>query len=151
MQEKKKGSFLKLLVLLLVLAVFLTYLKNKGYLDFLQGQYEAVKIFFLSVKTSSDNSDEAAIKDEGNEILVNFYACTPDSKRFDLNFGFSSIQVLEKNSKDVCVIKIGGDINNLDAVVKGKRLCYVPASEGLISFPKNSDKVDFSPVSEFCK
>lgn len=150
-QEKRKGSLLKLLVLLLILAVALTYLKNKGYLGFLEGQYQAVKIFFLSVKTTSDNSADASIKDKGDEIWVDFSSCTPDSKRFELNFGFSSIEVLEKNKNDDCVIKIGGDINNLDAIAKSKRLCYIPVSAGLISLPKNPDKVDFSSIGQFCK
>lgn len=150
-QTKRKGSFLKLLILLLVLAVSLTYLKNKGYLDFLQGQYESIKLFFISVKTTSDNTKEASIQDKSAEIWVNFKTCTPDSKRIELTYGFTSIKVLEKNKNEGCVIKIGGDINNLDAIAKANRLCYVPENAGLIAFPKNQDKVDFSSIASYCK
>ena len=150
-REKKKGSLLKLLILLLILAASLTYLKNKGYLDFLQERYEPVKIFFLSVRTAADRSDDASIKESNGEVLVDFASCTPDSKRIDLSFGFSSIEVLERNKNGTCVVRIGGDINNLDAIAKARKTCFVPVSLGLISLPKRADKIDFSSISTYCK
>lgn len=149
-KAKSKNSLLKLLILLLILALLGTYLKKHGYLNFLAGKYEGLKLALLSARIGPDNSESASVKDLGGNVVVDFASCTPDFKRMDLNFGFTSIKVIEKNKNNFCLIRIDGDINNLDEIAKSKKTCLVPDSAGLLSFPKSSDRVDFSAISTFC-
>jgi hypothetical protein len=101
----------------------------------------------------SRESDEPTLQDsaDGAFIIVDFELCASDKRRFDVDFGSTTVEVVGTvDDGDTCVVNLGGEIENprWDGILDTH--CEVPTSLGKIEFEKHIEGADYTEIQDYC-
>lgn len=115
-----------------------------GAIIYAHGQDEGI-----TVTIKPDMSADRTLQERGNRAVIDFAKCTPDVRRYDVNFGSTTIEIKGK-SKSLCSMNYGGEVEDPRWDGKLSFACRVPTSLGQKEFTKNSEGIDLSPLQQYC-
>ena len=103
----------------------------------------------IAVTTKPDLSGDRTLRDNQDQVLIDFSKCKPDVRRFDVNFGSTTVEITGKEN-NICSLNYGGEVENPDWDGKLTSSCKIPASLGERHFRKGRYGVDLSAIRKYC-
>jgi len=90
-----------------------------------------------------------AISEADNKILINFDVCSPTTRRIDVDFGSTTIEIQGKEG-DFCKLNYGGEVENPNWDGNLPNKCRVPTNLGTMAFTKSNYGVNLSAIQQYC-